>query len=78
MSVPAIRSERPVLLIYDGHSTHTAFSVIEYAISEGITILKLPPHSSDVWQPLDCSVMKPMKDRWDQELIKWQRMRIEI
>ncbi|XP_026325747.1 uncharacterized protein LOC113234608, partial [Hyposmocoma kahamanoa] len=74
--VPAIGSKRPVLLIYDGHSTHTDLSVIEYAISEGITILKLPPHSSDVLQPLDCSVMKPMKDRWDQELIKWQRMHV--
>lgn len=65
--VPAIGSKRPVLLIYDGHSTHTDLSVIEYVISEGITILKLPPHSSDVLQPLDCSVMK---DKWDQELIK--------
>lgn len=40
--VPAIGSERPVLLINDGHSTHADLSIIEYAISERITILKLP------------------------------------
>ncbi|KAL0879311.1 hypothetical protein ABMA27_003090 [Loxostege sticticalis] len=66
----------PVLLIYDGHSTHVDLNVIEYAASEGITILKLPPHSSDVLQPLDCSAMKPLKDRWEDEVIKWQRLHI--
>lgn len=74
--IPAIGSERPVLLIYDGHSTHVDLSVIELAAAEGITILKLPAHSSDVLQPLDCSTMKPMKDRWEEELIKWQRLHV--
>lgn len=71
--VLAISSEIPVPLIYDGHSTHAELKVIEYAIFEKITMLKLPPHSSDVLQPMACSVMKPMKDRWDQQHIKWQR-----
>lgn len=42
--VPAIGNERPILLILDGHSTHVDLNVIEFAASEGITILKLPPH----------------------------------
>ncbi|CAB3255555.1 unnamed protein product [Arctia plantaginis] len=51
-------------------------NVIKLAQSENITILKLPPHSSDTLQPLDCSGMKPMKDRWDEALVKWQRLHI--
>lgn len=74
--VPALGNDRPVLLIYDGHSTHVDLNVIQYAASEDITILKLPPHSSDVLQPLDCSTMKPLKDRWEDEIIKWQRLHI--
>ncbi|KAJ2937643.1 hypothetical protein O0L34_g19317 [Tuta absoluta] len=74
--VPSTRGERPLLLIFDGHSTHVDLSVIEYAASEGITIVKLPAHSSDVLQPLDCSTMKPLKDKWEDEVIKWQRLNI--
>lgn len=74
--VPAIGTERPVLLIFDGHSTHVDLSVIQYAASQGITILKLPAHSSHILQPLDCSAMKPLKDRWEDEIIKWQRLNI--
>lgn len=74
--VPSLGSVRPVLLIYDGHVSHVDLNVIQYAASEGITILKLPPHSSDVLQPLDCSTMKPLKDRWEDEIIRWQRLHI--
>ncbi|CAG4950586.1 unnamed protein product [Parnassius apollo] len=62
--------------IYDGHSTHVDLKVIELAISENVTILKLPPHSSHILQPLDVSGMKPMKDRWEEALVKWQRLHI--
>ncbi|CAG4990969.1 unnamed protein product [Parnassius apollo] len=74
--LPAIGNERPVLLIYDGHSTHVDLKVIELAISENVTILKLPPHSSHILQPLDVSGMKSMKDRWEEALVKWQRLHI--
>ncbi|CAH2220869.1 jg19049 [Pararge aegeria aegeria] len=67
--VPAIGPERPVLLIFDGHKTHVTLGVIEYAASQGITIIKLPPHTSHVLQPLDLSTMKSLKDRWEAELI---------
>ncbi|KAL0811981.1 hypothetical protein ABMA28_009379 [Loxostege sticticalis] len=68
LATNACGDERPVLLVYDGHSTHVDLSVIEYAASQGITILKLPPHSSHILQPLDCSTMKPLKDKWEDEL----------
>ncbi|CAG5045631.1 unnamed protein product [Parnassius apollo] len=53
--VPATKDERrPLLLIFDDHSTHVDLSVIEYAASEWVTIVKLPAH---VLQPLDYSTI---------------------
>lgn len=69
----ALGSERPVLLICDGHSTHVGLKVVELARAERVTILKLPPHSSHLLQPLDLCVMKSIKSVWDQHLSQWQR-----
>ena len=71
--VADFKDKRPILLIYDGHTTHVSISLIEEAMKEQVTILKLPPHSSHLLQPLDVAVFKPIKDRWDAKLVKWQR-----
>lgn len=76
--IPAIGTQRPVLLIYDGHSTHVGLNILEEATKENITILKLPAHTSHVLQPLDLAVMKSFKDRWDPLLVKWQRSHIGV
>lgn len=41
--LPVLKEARPVLLIYDGHSTHIDHRVVEVARRNDITILKLPP-----------------------------------
>ena len=46
-------TERPLLLIYDGHLSHVSIKLIEEAIKEDITLLKLPPHITDKIQPLN-------------------------
>lgn len=74
--IPNIGDERPVLLTYDGHATHVGLNIIEEARKAKITILKLPAHTSHVLQPLDVAVMKSFKDRWDQLLVKWQRLNV--
>nr|XP_026494170.1 uncharacterized protein LOC113399291 [Vanessa tameamea] len=74
--LPIVKDKCPVLLIYDGHSTHVGLNIIEEARKANITILKLPPHTSHVLQPLDIAVMKPFKDRWDALLVQWQRLNI--
>lgn len=66
-------TNEPTLLIYDGHSTHVQLSVIEVAKEHNITIIKFPAHSSHLLQPLDLSVFKPFKDKWDSVMVKWQR-----
>lgn len=67
--------EFPVLLILDGHSTHTKnLEVIDYARKNGVSLLCLPPHCSHRLQPLDVSFMKPLSVHYTEELRKWLRM----
>ncbi|XP_056636655.1 uncharacterized protein LOC130445153 [Diorhabda sublineata] len=68
-----IGDARPVLLIYDDHTSHVDERLIECALQNNVTILKLPPHSSHLLQPLDLSVFRSLKSRWDTEVIEWQR-----
>lgn len=65
--------ERPALLIYDGHLSHISPELVTLALAEDVTILKLPPHTSAILQPLDVSVFKGLKSSWDALLTDWQR-----
>lgn len=51
---PAFGDERPVLIIFDGHSTHVTLEVVHLAIQYGITIIKFPTrltcYSLWMWQ----------------------------
>ncbi|KAE9523029.1 hypothetical protein AGLY_016660 [Aphis glycines] len=60
--------ENPVLLIYDGHSSHVDLKLIDTAIKNNVTIMLLPPHSSHLLQPLDLAVFKSIKNEWDKIL----------
>lgn len=74
--LPTVGQKRPILLVYDGHSTHVGINIIEKARAAGITIMKIPPHTSDNLQPLDLAVNKSFKDKWDLMLVKWQRLHV--
>ena len=63
--------ERPLLLIYDGHKTHLSIEVVKKAIKEKITLLKLPPHCTDLLQPLDKCCFGPLKRMWEGKLNAW-------
>ena len=64
----------PVLLVLDGHSTHTKnLDVIDYARDNGVSLLCLPPHCSHRIQPLDVSFMKPLSLHYSDEVRKWLR-----
>ena len=52
---------RPVLLIFDGHSSHITIDVIEYVRLNNINLLCLPSHTSHILQPLDVGVFKSFK-----------------
>ena len=66
--------DSPVLLLLDGHVTHTKnLEVIDLARQNGVILLCFPPHCSHRLQPLDVSFMKPVSLRYEEEVRKWQR-----
>ena len=53
-----------LLLLLDGHSTHTDLASLKFARDQGIIIFWLSPHTSvNLW----CSLFKPLKEHWKQE-----------
>ncbi|CAH1956067.1 unnamed protein product [Acanthoscelides obtectus] len=66
--------DSPVLLILDGHHTHTRnIDVVIKARENFVTILCLPPHTSHKMQPLDKTVMGALKTFYNEEV--WLFMR---
>lgn len=65
--------DRPLLVIFDGHLTHLDMETVKYAMSQNVTIIKLPPHTTDVLQPLDKACFRPLKYKWDTSLLSWTR-----
>ena len=63
--------KRPVLLIFDGHSSHLGIKSVRLAMDNGIHLLCLPSHSTHLLQPLDVYTLKYVKQQWKQLL--WNR-----
>lgn len=62
----------PVLLLLDGHNSHTRnMDVIDKAREHHVSIVCLPPHSSHKMQPLDVSFMFPLKTFYAQAIEDW-------
>ena len=64
-------SHRPILLLLDGHSTHFELRSLQFAKENNIIIFCLPPHTTHVCQPLDCSLFRPLNEHWKQECHKF-------
>jgi DDE superfamily endonuclease len=65
-------AESRVLLVLDGHKTHTTnLDVINLAREQHVSLLCLPPHCSHRLQPLDVSFMKPLNTFYAQEVERW-------
>jgi len=63
-----------VLLILDGHSTHTkSIQLIDRARDAGVILLCFPPHCTHKLQPLDVGFMKPLSVYYCDEVKKWLR-----
>ena len=65
MSISAVPG-RPLLLMFDGHSTHYQPAVVRFAKEPGVIMLCLPPHTTHESQPLDCGVFGPLKTKWSE------------
>ena len=57
-------SERPLLSLLDGHSSHYTFDLVKAAAEKDVIIFCLPPHTTADSQPLDTSCFGPLKTYW--------------
>ncbi|XP_053374341.1 uncharacterized protein LOC128546943 [Mercenaria mercenaria] len=64
---PTQASSQPILLIYDGHSSHKTPQLISWAKEQGLILFVLPAHSSHLLQPLDVSIFGPFKNYYYSE-----------
>ncbi|XP_050340939.1 uncharacterized protein LOC126767492 [Bactrocera neohumeralis] len=66
--------ENPILLILDGHYSHTRnVDVLDKARQNGVIILSLPPHCTHKMQPLDKAFMGPLKTYYNDEIRRFMR-----
>jgi hypothetical protein len=49
------------ILVLDGHGSHVTGGFIAHCMDYKIVLLRLPPHTSHVLQPLDVGIFKPLK-----------------
>lgn len=69
--------EDPVILVLDGHYSHTRnLPLLESAKENGVHIVSLPPHCSHKMQPLDRAFMYPLKTYYGQEVEKWLKQHV--
>lgn len=67
-------AEDPVLLILDGHYSHTRnIDVINLGRENHVSILCLPPHCTHRMQPLDVGFMSAFKTYYSNEIRTWIR-----
>ena len=52
----------PIILLYDGHSTHFSDKINKLASVHNVVILRFPSHSTHLLQPLDVSFFGPFKN----------------
>ncbi|RPD59929.1 DDE-domain-containing protein, partial [Lentinus tigrinus ALCF2SS1-6] len=57
-------SDAPILLIYDGHNSHSTPRLVELALEHGIHLFCLPPHTPHKLQPLDVGVFAQLSGAW--------------
>ncbi|KAJ3792319.1 DDE superfamily endonuclease-domain-containing protein, partial [Lentinula aff. detonsa] len=57
-------ADKPILLIFDGHSSHISTEWIDLALERNIVLLCLPSHTTHRLQPLDVGCFGPLAQTW--------------
>ncbi|XP_056645093.1 uncharacterized protein LOC130450623 [Diorhabda sublineata] len=66
------KQDGKVLLILDGHSSHSnSYEMLQLASENDVIILCLPSHTTQALQPLDRSFFKPFKSYLSKEVSTW-------
>ena len=63
-------SNRPLLLLLDGHSSHYNIEAITLARQNDMIIFTLVPHTTHEMQPLDTAVFGLLKNNWSHDYIQ--------
>lgn len=67
-------NEKKLLLLLDGHTTHTKnIEAIDLACEYGIIMLSFPAHTTHRLQPLDKSFFKSLKTNYNEASSTWLR-----
>jgi hypothetical protein len=67
-------ANRKILLLLDGHSTHTKnIKALLLARDNGVIMLSLPGHITHRLQPLDVAFVEPLSSHYIAEIEKWLR-----
>lgn len=57
----------PILLIYDGHGSHTMAEMHKLAEKHNIELFCLPPHTTHQTQLLDVGIFGPLQQCWMEQ-----------
>ena len=64
LSVPQTNHLGKLILIIDGHGSHMSLKLIYSTIENNVILYCLPPYTTNLLQPLDISVYKPLKNQF--------------
>ncbi|XP_063217115.1 uncharacterized protein LOC134527954 [Bacillus rossius redtenbacheri] len=62
----------PVLLLVDGHKSHTTYKVAQFCADNGIIQFALYPNATHVLQPADVAIFRPLKAGWRNVVYSWK------
>jgi len=62
-----------ILVLYDGHRSHVAIDLINWAKENNIVLFVLPPHCSHILQPMDAGCFGPLQLKYNQECLSFAR-----
>jgi hypothetical protein len=72
--IPSAKSQndsgKKIILIYNGHHSHTAYKLIQKAIEHDIILYCLPTHMTHRLQPLDVGIFGPLSKQLSTDIDK--------
>jgi len=66
------------VLFMDGHSSHYALELLEFAWANNIIILSYPPHCTHALQGLGVVHFSRMKEAWKEEICKFEELHRKV
>ncbi|XP_014234990.1 uncharacterized protein LOC106657828 [Trichogramma pretiosum] len=58
----------PVLLLFDGHSSHMSLALHDFCVKKKIILYCLYPNTTHIMQPCDVGIFRPLKKCWKEQV----------